>query len=411
MVTKNPESEPSSKEPKPKDKKDLSFYAGDYRVTPYGIIFFNAFGNSGGTNNADDPLWATSADRAHIGASARQSRFGLRVEGGKLGNAKVKGVVEADFYGGFPGVGVGENMGVVRLRLANVRLDWEKTSLVIGQDWMLFAPNSPTSLAAAAIPQFAAAGNPWSRLPQFRVEQKFGKGFKWQGAVLAPGTGDFPPLGVTPALLQPGSGSQSRVPFFQSRLAYSNGDWFGTKKPGTVGVAVHYGRSYVSNGPVSDDINSYGVAADWKVPLAKRLSAAGEAFFGENLGGFQAGIFQGINTDFGTPQSQSLGAVGGIRGIRTRGGWVQIGYNLPAFEDRFTMFGSFGIDDPRNGDLMTLGNRNFRSRNLGYAFDGIYRFSPQFSIGGEFRRLQTHYINGNREEVNHFNFGAKYSFE
>ncbi|MDH3530565.1 MAG: hypothetical protein OEQ28_13455, partial [Acidobacteriota bacterium] len=163
-------------------KKDLSFDAGDYRITPYGIIFFNAFSNSGGTNNADDPLWAAPGARGNASASGRQTRLGVRFEGGKLGNANVKGVVEADFYGGFPAVGIGEHMGVVRLRLANVRLDWERTSVIVGQDWMIFAPNSPTSLAAQAIPQFASAGNPWARLPQVRVEQQLGNGFKWQGA-------------------------------------------------------------------------------------------------------------------------------------------------------------------------------------------------------------------------------------
>src|SRR5215831_13468941 len=32
---------------------------GDVRVTPYGAINFNGFGNSGGSNNADVPLFAT----------------------------------------------------------------------------------------------------------------------------------------------------------------------------------------------------------------------------------------------------------------------------------------------------------------------------------------------------------------
>jgi len=408
-----PKSGGTSKEPvapTPRDKGDLSFDAGDYRITPYGIIFFNAFANSDGTNNADDPLWAIAGNRGNTSASGRQTRIGVRIDGGKLAGANVKGVVEADFYGGLPSVGVGENMGVLRLRLAHVRLDWEKTSFLIGQDWVLFAPNSPTSLAAAAIPQFAAAGNPWSRLPQVRVEQKIGKNFKWQGAVLAPGTGDFPIGGSTPVLLQPGTGAASRTPFFQSRFSYANANWFGAKSTGTVGIAVHAGRSKVTNSVVTSNVNSYGLALDWKFPIVKRLTATGEAFFGQNLGGFQAGIFQGYNTDFGTP-SNSFGATpGGIQGIRTSGGWLQVGWNIPAFEDRLSIYGSFGIDDPRNGDLITVNGRNFRSRNLGYAFDAIYKISPQFSIGTEFRRLETNYILGNRADSNHFNLGAKYSF-
>ncbi len=386
-------------------KKDLSVDVGKYRITPYGIIFFNAFANSSGTNNTDDPLWATPNPSGNSGASARQTRLGVRITGGKLGNANVTGVVEADFYGGFPGVGVGENMGVIRLRVAKAQFDWERTRMIVGQDWMLFAPNSPTSLAAAAIPQFAAAGNPWARLPQFRVEQKLGKHFKWQGAVLAPGTGDFPRGGATPTLLQPSSGSASKMPFLQSRFSYSNGNWFGTKGAGSIGVAGHFGRSRVSNAFVADDINSYGVAVDWNFPIVKRVTAKGEAFLGENLGGFQAGIFQGYNTDF-----DGGGMTPGVRGIRTQGGWIQLGWNLPTLDDRLTLYASTGIDDPRNLDLISLSNRNFRTRNFGYAFDAIYKINKQLSFGAEFRRLQTMYVQSGERSSNHINLAGKYSF-
>ncbi len=390
------------------DGKNLTINAGDLKITPYGIIFFNAFSNSGGTNNTDVPLWATAGTDGDAGASGRQTRFGVRIDGGSIGNANVKAVVEADFYGGFPAIGVGENFGVVRLRLANVRMDWEKTSLVLGQDWIPFAPNSPQSLASAAIPQMAAAGNPWSRLPQARVEQRFGKGFTWQGAILAPGTGDFPSTGA-PALLQPGSGASSRIPFLQSRLAYSNSKFFGTGKAGTIGIAGHYGRSRVTVGNNASTFDSVGVAADWNVPLAKRLSLTGEAFFGRNLGGFQAGVFQGYNTDFAYRQGNVLVGAG-VRGIGTRGGWTQLGFNLPAFEDKLTVYGSIGVDDPRNEDLLTLSGRNFRSRNLVYAFNGIYKVTPQLSFAAEFRRFDTSYLFSADRQSTHVNLAGTYVF-
>ncbi len=388
--------------------KNLTINAGDLKITPYGIIFFNAYSNSGGTNNTDIPLWATPGEVGDAGASGRQTRFGVRIEGGKVGNANAKAVVEADFFGGFPAIGVGENFGVVRLRLANVKLDWEKTSLVIGQDWIPFAPNSPQSLASAAIPQMAAAGNPWSRLPQVRLERKFGNGFMWQGAVLAPGTGDFPTVGA-PALLQPSSGSASKVPFFQTRFAYSNGKWFGTGKPGTIGIAGHYGRSRVTVGSAANTIDSIGLAADWNMPLAKRVSLSGEAFFGRNLAGFQAGIFQGYNTDFAYRQGGML-VGGGVRGIGTRGGWTQIGWNLPAFRDRLSLYASLGIDDPRNADLITLSGRNFRARNFVYAVDAIFKLTPQLSFGGELRHFDTSYLSGPDRQNTHVNLAGTYVF-
>src|SRR6266511_2583775 len=181
------------------------------KVTPYGIIYFNLFDNSAGTNNSDVPLWST-AGVGSLSASGRQSRFGLRVTGLTAAKAKMTAVIEADFFGGFPAVGIGDNMGVLRLRLANVRLDWRKASLIVGQDWMVFAPANPVSLASAGIPLMAATGNPWSRLPQVRGEWHSGP-VLLQGAVLAPSTGDF----AAAFLYQPASGALSKVPFVQGR--------------------------------------------------------------------------------------------------------------------------------------------------------------------------------------------------
>lgn len=237
-------------EPRPTQTASLSqtkspgVELGSTRLIPYGTLYFNAFGNSGGTNNADVPLFAAPTGSGNTSASVRQTRLGFRLEGVKVGRANLKAIIEADFFGGFPSVGIGENFGVVRLRLANARLDWEKTSVTIGQDWMVFAPANPTSLATAAIPQMAAAGNNWARLPQIKLERKLNKNFTFQSAILAPQTGDF---ATTAAFfLQPTSGASSSVPFFQSRIAFAETNWFNSKKAGNIGLSGHYGRSKVS---------------------------------------------------------------------------------------------------------------------------------------------------------------------
>ena len=390
--------------------KSLGVDVGSARLTPYGTIYFNAFSNSAGTNNSDIPLFATPGGGGTTSASVRQTRLGLRLEGARVGSARLSAIIEADFYGGFPSVGIGENFNVVRMRLANARLDWERTAVTVGQDWMVFAPVSPTSLAATAIPQMAAAGNNWARLPQIKIERKLGKSFTFQGAILAPQTGDF----TTNAsfFLQPTSGSSSRVPYFQSRLAYGSGNFLGTKKAGGVGVSAHYGRGRVFTGAaanIENDIDSLGVALDWNFPLAERFSLAGEAFFGRNLGGFQGGVFQGYNNDFAYRNGSSLVA-GGVRAIGTRGGWMQIGFTPAIRENRLGLYGSIGIDDPRDEDLVSRTPRDFRRQNFSYAFDAIYRFTPQFQFGAEFRRLQTLYLLSGRRNANHYNLTAAYSF-
>ena len=160
---------------------------GPVNVIPYGTIYLNAFSNSGGSNNADVPLFATPSGTGNLGASARQTRLGLRFEGPPVLDAKLTGAIEADFFGGFPAVGIGENFGIVRLRQAFARLDWESSAMELGQDWIVFAPANPVSLTSAGIPLMAAAGNAWARLPQVRYERRWRAGtLNWQGALLAP---------------------------------------------------------------------------------------------------------------------------------------------------------------------------------------------------------------------------------
>jgi hypothetical protein len=393
-----------------KQPKQTSVDNGSVRLTPYDTIYFNAFSNTGGTNNADVPLFATPTGAGNTSASVRQTRFGLRLEGARVGNANLRAVLEADFFGGFPAIGIGENFGVVRLRLANARLDWEKTSVIVGQDWMVFAPVNPISLAAAAIPQMTAAGNNWARLPQIKVERKLNKNFMLAGAVLAPQTGDAPTNAAF--FLQPTSGASSRVPFFQSRIAFADANFFGTKKSGSIGLSGHYGRSRVFTGAaanVKNNIESSGVALDWNIPLAGVLSFSGEAFAGRDLAGFQAGVFQNHNIDFAYRTGNTLVA-GGVRSIGTRGGWAQLGLTPTVLQNRLSFYGSIGLDDPRKEDLISRTPRDFRTRNLALAFDVIYKLNPQFQIGGEFRRLQTDYLLSGERKANHVNLGAAYSF-
>lgn len=374
------------------------------RLTPYGTVYFNAFGNTSGTNNTDVPLWATANGESNTSASLRQTRFGARVEGLRAGDSRVTAIVEADFYGGLPAVGVGENFGVVRLRVAKVRFDWERSAVTLGQDWIVFSPRNPVSIAAAAIPQFAASGNLWSRLPQIRAERKFAGGrYLVEGAVLSPTSGDFPSGPDAPFLLQPGAASKSLVPSFQGRAAFNGSNWLGTGKPGSIAVSAHFGRSKV----LGKGLGSYGLSADWSFPVAKRVGIAGEFFFGENLGGLQGGIFQGYNPDHVSIAAEGEGSPKAISSV---GGWTQISFTPPVLRDRLTLYGSLGIDDPDNDDLTSAALRNWRSRNLSYAFNLIFKPFPQLSLGAEFRRFETSYFLTGKRTAEHFNLGAAYNF-
>jgi hypothetical protein len=368
------------------------------KLTPYAAVYFNGFHNSDGTNNQDVPLWAV-AGTGDTGATARQSRLGMRASLPAVFGAKTSATIEVDFFGGFPAIGTGENFGQVRLRLANMRLDWTKTALVIGQDWMVFAPVNPSSLACAAIPLFAAAGNPWARLPQVRLERRFGAGLV-QAAVLAPQSGDF----NSAFLAQPNSGSLSEVPYVQGRLAWTSKNAFGSGKPGALGVSGHYGQSQVTTtGGTAKDLDSTGGAVDWSWPLGKHVLLSGEAFLGENLAGFQAAVFQGYN-----PDEVTASAPGGTpESISTKGGWAQLAVTPGA---NLTVLAAYGIDDPDDADLVSATSRNWRTRNEVVALALQYRASAQLSFGLEYRFLETRFQQTGTQKDRHLNLAAVMSF-
>ena len=369
------------------------------KVTPYGIVYFDLFWNSSATNNADLPLWAL-AGPGNASATVRATRLGLRVTAPPVSGARVAGIVEVDFYGGFPSIGIGDNMGILRLRLANVRLDWERTAVVAGQDWMVFAPLNPASITSAGIPLMAASGNPWARIPQIRVEHRLGAALL-QGAVLAPSSGDFD----SAFLYQPPSGALSEQPFVQGRAAFDVAKVGSTQKPATLAGSGHYGRTRVLQ-PVDRTLDSWGVAGDWTLPLTSRLALSGEVFAGRNLAGFQGAVFQGINPASASEEDAGL-VLDGPRGIGTRGGWTQLTF---AATSTITLLGTYGLDDPRDEDFVSVEMGEARLRNLGVAAELQHKLSAQLSWALQYKRTVTHLQVAGRRTNDHLNLGVSFTF-
>ena len=151
-----------------------------YRVKLSGMVLLNAFGVSGQVDNADVPTIAvphsSAASSGSVGASLRQSIIGITGIGPQIFGADTVGDVQMDFFGGLPS-GYGSNTsGLVRLRVARIRLNWTHTSLFGGIDTPFFSPNIPTSYMSVGIPSFAAAGNLWTWSPTIGVEQRVDAG-------------------------------------------------------------------------------------------------------------------------------------------------------------------------------------------------------------------------------------------
>src|SRR5262249_24404156 len=150
-----------------------------------------------------------------------------------------------------------------RIRLAYGRIDWKKNSLEAGQDWDVFAPLNPTTLASYAIHGFFTSGNLWIRAPQIPYEQREGEKSKFifTTAVRDPNAGDS---AGNPAVRVIGLGERSALPAFETRLGFSAPSH---GRESSAGVSGHYSRLLgVAGNPagttVRSPIDSYGVAAD-----------------------------------------------------------------------------------------------------------------------------------------------------
>ncbi len=353
-----------------------------YRVRLSGLVLFNLFNNHGATDNQDIPSYAAGPNaESNFGATVRQSEIGLEVFGPAIAGAKTSASLQADFSGGFPSTWNGVDAGIFRLRTASARLDWEHTSVVVGQDELFISPFSPSSYASLAIPAFNYAGNLWAWTPQLRIEHRFDVGtdetVSVQGGILDNLTGEFP---ADSYFRYPGPGEESGQPAYATRVAWSQNR---RDLPFTLGVAGYYGRQHWG---INQNIDSWAGLVDWQVPLVQRFSISGEFYRGRALGGLNGGFGRSVLYD-GDPSDPNTP----IHGLDTVGGWSQVKLRATA---KLEFNAGFGMDNPTDSEVrlavasqQMLGALYLQNRSeLGNV---IYRPRSNLLFSAEYRHLRT----------------------
>jgi len=376
--------------------------ASKYRARLHGIVLMNAFRNVGGSDNLDFPSYAEpvapGASQATLGATLRQSEIGLEIFGPNVAGAKTSADVQMDFSGGFAATGNGQNFGLVRLQTANLRLDWENTSVVAGQDSLFISPLSPTSFASLATPAFAFAGNLWGWTPQLRVEHRFNisdqQTITMQAGVLDNLDWEYP---NDPYYRSAQAGEQSGQPAYAFRTAWSRTV---QEHPLSFGVAGYYGRQDWTWGR---NVDAWAGMADWQIPIAPRLGLSGEFYRGRAIGGLGAGIGTSILYG-GDPTS----AFTPIRGLDSAGGWTQLKFRLTP---KVEVNGVVSEDDAFAGDVrgFATDQNNFGpilGRNRGALANIVFRPRSDLVLSAELRRLQTFPIYSSSSVTNQVNLSV-----
>ena len=359
--------------------------ASKYRVRLSGIVLLNLFSNRGQTDNQDFPTYAAVPtpyySAGNLGASMRQSEIGLEVFGPRLAGARTEGNLQADFAGGFPSTLNGVNSGIFRLRIASMRMDWEHTSIVAGQDDLFLSPQSPTSFASLAVPALSYAGNLWGWIPQVRVEHRFElskkQSFLVQGGILDSLTGQ-PPYGTYGRT--PHAGESSGQPALGGRIAWT-ANLFG--RPLTVGGAGYFSRQ---NWGFDRYINGWAGMTDWNIPLAPRVSLSGEFYRGVAVGGLGGGFGQSVLWS-GSPTDSATQ----VRGLDSMGGWSQLKIRTTA---KLELNGAFGMDNPYASDLRAFPTSQSYvdptlARNQVFLANFIFRPRSNLLFSTEYRHLKT----------------------
>jgi hypothetical protein len=377
--------------------------ASKYRARLHGIVLMNAFRNVGSSDNLDFPTYSEPVRRAWpaatVGATFRQSELGLEIFGPHIAGARTSADIQMDFSGGFPGTGNGVNFGIVRLQTANLRFDWENTSVVAGQDALFISPLSPTSFASLATPTFAFGGNLWAWTPQFRVEHRFlisdQQTITMQAGVLDNLDWENP---QDPFYRSAQAGELSGQPAYAFRTAWSRPV---KEHPLSFGVAGYYGRQ---DWTWARYIDAWAAMADWQIPILPRLGFSGEFYRGRGIGGLGGAIGQSIVYG-GDPMSP----FSPIRGLNTAGGWSQLKFQITP---KLELNGVFAEDDAFAGDVrgfaIDVDNPGgpILGRNRGALGNVVFRPRSDLVLSAEFRRLHTFPIYSEASTTNQVNLSV-----
>jgi hypothetical protein len=384
--------------------------ASKYPLRVTGLVLFNAFANAGVVDNAELPTLAfprpPGSSHGSAGATLRQTLLGLEATGPQLWNARSSAQISLDFFGGISNTAniYNPTNGVVRLRQAQVGLDWAKTTTQVGVSEALISPLSPTSYATVAVPALSASGNLWTWSPQIRVEQRIP-------------FSDQHRLGLEAGLIYPASPNAtslqlvspieaSRRPGVEGRVSYrADGSSTGTPHPFVLGIGAYSSSQYYNS---ATSIHSWAITADWQLPLFKRFQITGEAYRGRALGGFGGGSYNDILT--------SVDAITGLprsKGVEVVGGWSQMKLRInPTIEAN----AAFGLDNALSGNFygLILSPTNnplqLYARNSSVMGNVIFRPKTYLILSPEYRRIQNWLYTGAPTTANIFTITAGYQF-
>jgi hypothetical protein len=377
-----------------------------YPVRITGMVLFNSFAVDGAVDNPILPLIALprTALYAHhsMGATVQQTQLGLSANGPTLWNAQTSADIAVDFFNSSyttipPPAGMN-----LRLRTADVYLDWKSRQVSAGQQTPLITPLSPTSFATVGVPALAWSGNLWTWLPQATFTQRKAIGDSAH-AVFGFGLLDPQAADVAGGQAYGTTTRRNLQPGYEGRIAY---EWGDSSRPYELGANGYYTRQlYYGSGMIENQaLDFWAGSADWRIPIPKIAELSGEFYRGRGIGDLGGGAFKNVGVEYGSNYATGLNAIGG---------WTQWKTRLtPSLE----VNAYFGMDNAQASQVRNqipganVSPYYYLIKNQNTAANIIYRPKTYLLFSGEYRYLKSWYTSGDAREAQTLDLTMGYLF-
>ena len=377
------------------------------RITPYGYLAFEIVHN---THKTDWDIYTDWLRPRRNGGKNGDHQTVLSINDSILGfnfgapetyqGWKFNGKFEFDLAGD------NANDPDFHLRHLYFAMDNEDSgwNILFGQTWHIWKMVSPQEIDGAWMEN---TGYPYRRSPQIRVT----KSFKWDDGTLE----------LRAGLVKNGNGmggdrdhdenednTASAWGLVEGAIVYDHkAFWEDSGRRWLVGLAGMYGRDKSHRffyDAEEDEFERYGKSDEYdsdmvmvagSLPLFEKFKITGQLFAGENLGGIQAGIGQGI----AMPDPTRKG-----REVSTIGGFVDLRYDCT---EKWAFAIGYGFDDPTDSEAKDAEDRVFNERAY---TDIFYQFNDNLHFGLEYAHLRTKYYYQGDADDDRFQFAAFYDF-
>jgi hypothetical protein len=357
--------------------------------TPYGYIKLDASLDSALTNDGNYVYvvlpYAEGEEESEFNMTAKQTRVGMKFEGGGSDNVDLSGVIEFDFYGGGA-----ENKPNPMLRKAYMVWKTEHVDILAGQTFDVISPIVPTTLNYIVLWK---SGDIGYRRPQIRLSK---------AAQVGGGSEIELQIAATRSMgLQAGGGEKVGTPAFQGRFSYAT-EIMGY--PASVGVSTLIGKEEAafadSMTSVEAELDQSVVAVDVSLPLGHMFAVKGQYFTGKNLAHYLGGVGQGIAV---VPSESARDME--LKEIEASGWWAQLTAK-PAKGWQINV--GAGTDDPEIPEGDVAGNSY--EKNTTYYGNVLWSVAPAATIGAEYAMIETEYVGGETYEDSRVQLSFMYKF-